>query len=873
MKNRRWLKLLIVLAVFWLWGEPTGSSAQSEELAQRAVGLLQARCLQCHGAGAASGLDLRTRAGALKGGTRGAALLPGKAAQSLLYQFVSGKQPPRMPLGGELSGEELALLEQWIDAGAAWSESAGTPEVAPTGLYKGRPISDEERGYWAFRPPVRPPVPAVKQQAWVKNPLDAFILAKLEAQGLQPAAPADKRALLRRVTFDLTGLPPTPEEMNNFLADAASDAYEKVVKRLLASPRYGERWAQHWLDVVRFGETNGYELDVEREQAWRYRDYVIKALNDDKPYDRFVIEQIAGDELDPQSFDLRVATGFLRAGPQHVVAGNQDEALNRQEWLTEAMFSIGNTVLGLTVGCARCHDHKFDPLAQADYYRLQAFLSATDNHDFKQPTDAQNQAHEAAVNAHKAKLKPIQEQIKAIEKPYEEKLEAAKRAQLEPVYANALAKDAKLRNDEEKRLAKDAERMIEVKWDELLPALTPADREQRAAMRKQMHTLELYAPEPLPAALSVADKLNPIPVMRILKGGDVHRLGAVVQPRFPDVLLPKDAPAQLWITPVQVAGANVSTGRRLALARWLAAPAHPLTARVVMNRLWHYHFGRGIVATPNDFGRNGAQPTHPELLDWLATEFVTRGWSLKQMHALLVLSNTYQQASSVDAQKQRLDPDNKLFGRMNRQRLDAEALRDAVLAVAGTLTEQLYGPSVRVPLEPEVYDTIFTEYEPDNLWPVHPDARQHTRRSLYLLHKRNVRLPLLVAFDSPDMMSSCAARSVSVHALQSLSLLNSEFMLQQSKALAARLLREPGGERQRVARLYQLAFGRLPTAAEWAATREFLQRQTALLRERVRRGEPVAEVKDVATRDKALAAAWVDLCLATLNLNEFVYLK
>lgn len=734
--------------------------------------------------------------------------------------------------------------------------------------------------YWAFRKPVRPVVPSVKNAAWVKNPIDAFVLAKLEEKALSPAAPADKRTLLRRVTFDLTGLPPTPEEIKAFLADASPDAYEKVVKRLLASPRYGERWAQHWLDVARFGETNGFELDQDREQAWRYRDYVVNSLNADKPYDRFIVEQLAGDELDSESFEMRVATGFLRAGPQHVVAGNQDVALNRQEWLTEVMFGVGNGILGLTVGCARCHNHKFDPIPQADYYRLQAFFAAADNQDFKRPTKEQEAAYAAAVKAHKEKLKPIQDQIAAIEKPYKDRLTAEKRAKLEPQFANALAKEEKSRNEEEKRLAKDAQRMLNVNWDEILAALSPEDKATRAALRQQMHKINLYEPEAPPKALAVADALKPVPPMHLLKGGDPHRLGEVVTPGFLSALLPKDAPTQslmLWIKPVE-RGEFKSTGRRLALARWLTQADHPLTARVMVNRLWHHHFGRGIVATPNDFGRNGQQPTHPELLDWLATEFVAQGWSLKHLHELMVLSNAYRQGQATISPPA-ADPENKLLWQRSHQRLDAEALRDAVLAVNGSLTEQLGGPSVRVPLEPEVYDTIFTEYETDNLWPVHPDPRQHVRRSLYLIRKRNVRLPMLVAFDAPDLMSSCGARAVSVHALQSLTLMNSDFMLVQSKTLAARLFRETGEvkadrEGKMIARLYELALGRLPRPAELRLTRTFLKDQTAVIRGRIAGGEKIAEVKTaLKSVDGATAAAWVDLCLATMNLNEFVYVR
>jgi hypothetical protein len=626
--------------------------------------------------------------------------------------------------------------------------------------------------------------------------------------------------------------------------------------------------------VVRFGETNGFELDAEREQAWRYRDYVVKSLNEDKAYDRFLVEQLAGDELEPESFEMRVATGFLRGGPQHVVAGNQDLPVNRQEWLTEVMFGVGNSVMGLTIGCARCHDHKFDPIPQADYYRMQAFFAAADNLDYKRPTKQQEQAYDAAVKAHKEKLKPILDQIAAIEKPYKEKLVAGKRAKLDPQFAGALNKEDKLRSDEEKRLAKEAMRMLNVSWDEIVASLSPEDRDKRAELRRQMHAIELHAPETLPKALAVADVLDPVPPMHLLKGGDPHRPGDEVRPSFLSVTLPEGSPVAADFKPVLI-GQFKSTGRRTALARWLTEPDHPLTARVMVNRLWHYHFGKGIVATPNDFGRNGAQPSHPELLDWLAAEFTTGGWSLKRMHELMVTSNAYRQQSAVDEAKAKVDPENKLLWRMNRQRLDAESLRDSILAISGELTEESDGPSIKVPLEPEVYETIFTEGEPDNLWPVHPDARQHNRRSLYLIRKRNVRLPLMVAFDAPDMMSACGARAVSVHALQSLTLMNSEFMFQQSKALATRLIRESGpNERAMIGRLYELAFARKPQLAELRATASFLKDQTAVIRQRLARGEAVAKLNGLPKNfDPAVAAAWVDFCLATMNLNEFVYVK
>ncbi len=933
--------VLLLIAGYSVNSVYSGGQSDDQQLAKQAIAILQNNCEQCHGADKTSGLDLRTREGLLKGGSRGEVVKPGDGTGSLLYRFITGKESPRMPFGGELTDDQIAILKSWIDNGAAWPKGDGETERRRDGETERRrdeeterrrdgeterrrdgeterrrdeeterrrdggmerrrdgeterrrdgeterrrdgekkyigskPITDAQRNYWAFRKPVRPPIPEIKNKAWVRDPIDAFVLAKLEGKGLAPSPRADKRTLLRRVTLDLTGLPPTPDEIKAFIADNSPDAYQKVVKRLLASPRYGERWAQHWMDVARFGETNGFELDADREQAWRYRDYVVKSLNDDKPYDRFIREQLAGDEMAPDDFEMRTATGFLRAGPQHVVAGNQDLALNRQEWLTEVMFAVGNGVLGLTVGCARCHDHKFDPIPQADYYRLQAFFAASDNYDFKRPTKDQEEAYQSAAKAHKKKLKPIQDQIAAIEKPYKDRLTAGKRAKLEPQYANVLAKDEKQRTDEEKRLAKDAQRMIDVSWDELVAVLTPEDREKRAALRRQIHKIELYEPEPLPKALSVADALTPTPTMHLLKGGDPHRLGDEVGPEFPSVLLPKDSPTSPEIRPIQQ-GEFKSTGRRAALAHWLTQPDHPLTARVMMNRLWHYHFGRGIVATPNDLGRNGRQPTHPELLDWLSVEFVARGWSLKRMHETILLSNTYQQSSSVDEAKAKIDPENNLLWRMNRQRLDAETIRDAVLATVGSLTEQEGGPSIRVPLEPEVYDTIFTEAEPDNLWPVHPDLRQHTRRSLYLVRKRNVRLPLLVAFDAPDLMSSCGARSVSVHALQALTLMNSELMFQQSRMLAERLFKEANGnERSMIGKLYELALGRKPKLEELKITQAFLKDQTAVIRGRLARGETVAKLNELPEAvDKARAAAWVDLCLATMNLNEFVYLN
>ncbi|MGH9721041.1 MAG: DUF1549 and DUF1553 domain-containing protein, partial [Bryobacteraceae bacterium] len=633
------------------------------------------------------------------------------------------------------------------------------------------------RNFWAFRKPLRPepPKPA---GAWAKTSIDAFILDALRAKKLPPSPPLDRERLLRRVTLDLTGLPPTPGEIDRFLGDSQPGAYERVADRLLASPHYGERWALRWLDVVRYADTNGYELDSERPHAWRYRDYVVRSFNADKPYDRFVKEQIAGDELFAGDQDALIGTGFHRCGPIHVVGGNQDEEANRQEVLTEMTSAVGNVFFGMTVGCARCHNHKFDPILQSDYYRLQAIFAATDMKDVEIYTPEQKAAHEGEMKEYNARIEPIKKEIAGIEKPFRERLTVEKRAKLEAHFRAALEIPAGKRNDEQKRLAKEAEAQIKAMWNEVVDAL-PADlRVRRAALRERMHAIETGKPAPLAAAYAVTNSEKPAPKSFILKLGDPKNKLAEVEPGVP-VVFPDTASV-----PVD------NRGRRSALATWLASAEHPLTARVMVNRIWQFRMGSGLVRTPNDFGMLGERPTNQKLLDWLAAEFVARNWSVKAMDRMIVLSSVYQQASSDAPAKSKIDPGNKLYWRMNRKRMEGETIRDAVLAVSGALVPRLGGRPVRIPIEPEVYDLLFTEDERDGLWPVTPDASEHRRRSLYLLNKRTVRLPMMSAFDQPDTMTSCPARASSTHALQALSLFNSEFMRKESERLAARLERE-----------------------------------------------------------------------------------
>ena len=686
------------------------------------------------------------------------------------------------------------------------------------------------KNYWAFQRPVREVVPGLKDP-WVRTPIDAFLLSTMKAKGLGPSAPLDRERLFRRLSLDLTGLTPTPGELDLFLADKSANAYEKAVERLLASPHYGERWALRWLDVVRYADTNGYELDAERPHAWRYRDYVVRSFQQDKPYDRFIKEQIAGDEIYPGNNEALVATGFHRAGPIHIVGGNQDMEANRQEVLVEMTAGVSAAFMGLTVGCARCHNHKFDPILQADYYRLQALLAATDYKDLEIASAGEKSAYEAAKKLYEAKLEPLKKAIAAIEKPYREKLTAGKKAKLEPALLKALEIPKAKRTKEEQELAKNAESQTSPSWDEVVAALPHADKETRAGFRRQMHQLEWSKPEPPASAYAVAN-MEKAPPSHILKVGDTKFKMGEVQPGFLTVIGGAQAPT----TP---------QGRRAALANWLASPDHPLTARVMVNRIWQFRMGTGLVGTPNDFGALGARPTNQKLLDWLATEFMANNWSVKTIDRMIVLSIAYRQSAFVDPAKTKLDPDNKYYSRMNRRRLEGELIRDNILVASGTLNARIGGAPVKTPIEPEIYDLIFTEGEPDNLWPVAADPKEYSRRSLYLLNKRTVRLPILANFDQPDEMSSCATRPTSTHALQALTLMNSSFMETQSQAFAARLERECGADTDcRLRRAYKVTLARMPKPSETAMAKQFLAKG--------------GELKD--------------FCLALLNRNEFVYI-
>ena len=704
-----------------------------------------------------------------------------------------------------------------------WLTIAGALGVLWAGVQEDAFIGARGK-YWAFQKVARPPVPSISG-----NPIDAFILQELRRKQLEPSKPLDRAQLLRRVTYDLTGLPPTPAELDAFLKDQSRDAYEKVVDRLLASPHYGERWASKWLDVVRYADTNGFELDQDRPHAWRYRDYVIRCFNQDKPYDRFIREQIAGDEMFPGDHEALIATGYLRAGSEHVVAGNIDPDESRQEVLTEIATNAGQTFLGMTINCARCHNHKFDPILQADFYSLQAIFAGAKGKEVEIASPGEKAAWEAAQKAYKERLAPIEDALKALAKPYDEQIREERKRALDPKLLEALSIPKDQRTAEQKILAADAETQLKPTWDEVVKAMPGLIKAEREKLRKQLHEVEATAPDPLPAAYSFVNTGEAAPPSFVLRLGDPHSRLQPVDPALPYVI------KAAYKIP------TASEGRRTAFANWLASPENPLTARVMVNRIWQFRMGEGLVRTPNDFGTMGDKPESHALLDWLAAEFMTRDWSIKAMDRLIVTSGVYKQTSAPDEAKSKVDPQNRLFWRMNRKRFDAEMVRDSTLAVSGTLNSQIGGRPIKIPIEPEVYDLIFTEYERDGLWPVSPDRN---RRGIYLYNKRSVRLPLFTAFDQPDAITSCPMRPVSTHALQALSLFNSSFMQEVSQAFAARLEKSCGNNRGcQINSAWLLALSRRPRPEENQLALKFFKSGGTL----------------------------PDFCLAIFNRNEFLY--
>jgi hypothetical protein len=803
--------------------QPTREQVRFFETQVRPV--LAENCFKCHGPEKQKAhLRLDSRAAALAGGDSGPAVVPGNLAESLLVTAIShADEILKMPPAQKLEPAKIAALTRWVKIGAPWPGAA--PAAAPP---KGDlRVTAKDRAHWAFQPVKRPVLPVVRDASWATNPIDVFIAAGLEASGMRPNPPAPRHVLIRRATFDLTGLPPTPAEVEAFVNDTSPTAYERLVDRLLDSPRYGEKWGRHWLDLVRFAETNSYERDGPKPNAWRYRDYVIRAFNDDKPYDRFVREQLAGDELEDGGAEGLIATGFYRLGIW------DDEPTDREQaffdGLDDIVATVGQVFLGLTVDCARCHDHKLDPIPQKDYYRLLAFFRNINHYRNGGPTD------EVPLLSSDAERREYQTKLRALEgerAALQARLEAFER-ELQERYRQVEGKPVALS-------APDLAMLIPSEGPRLLGAERTAAYQR---LRRELWELS-RAQVPGEKALGVTEPGPVAPDTYVLLRGNPHVPGERVEPAFLTVL--GAGSPEISSSPT---GAR-TCGRRRVLADWIAAPENPLAPRVMANRLWQHHFGRGIVRSPNNFGLQGDHPTHPELLDWLAAELVAQGFRLKPLHRLIMTSSAYRMSSRPNPEALAKDPVNDRFWRFDVRRLGAEEIRDAILATTGTLSLKMYGPGIYPAIPAEV---MAGQSRPGNGWGKSSPADQ-ARRSIYIHIKRSLLVPILESFDVAETDRPAPLRFATTQPTQALGMLNSAFLNRQAGLFAARLRREAGpAPAAQVARALRLATGRSPEEAE------------------VRRGITLV---DALRSQSGLGegAALEAFCLVVLNLNEFVYL-
>ena len=793
--------------------------------------LLVKNCFKCHaGSKVKGGLHLDNRAGLMKGGDSGRAVNLKRPDKSLLLEAINYElEGYEMPPSGKLPAEQIAILKRWINMGLPISpDFAGKIGKSESSSPQ---VNAETKAFWSFQKVIRPQPPKVGDTQWVRNPIDRFVLARLEKNKLAPSGPAEKTALLRRATYDLTGLPPTPAEIDEFLADDSPGAFATVVDRLLKSPHYGEKWARHWLDLVRYAESNSYERDGTKPHVWRYRDYVIRSFNTDKPFDQFATEQLAGDELEQVTTDSKIATGYYRLGIW------QDEPVDpeqsRFEDLDDILRTTTEVFLGLTVGCARCHDHKIDPIPQTDYYRMLAFFrnirrygvrggrSVEEASITSVATAAELERNKKAVDRHKAELDGVQKELRALNVVYKRLLEGGE-------------------VDDFKR----DQNRVPILRKKVPGKLAKAKFEAYRKLTDRRNQLRKFRPPGFSKAL-VVKELGPNPPQTFVQiRGNAHARGEKVEPGFPLVLSPPNPKIK---PPVQ---GRRTANRRRALAAWITDRGNPLTARVMANRLWQYHFGRGIVASSSNFGFAGRKPTHPQLLDWLAAELVDGGWTLKRMHRQIMLSSTYRMSSRGNAKGLAADPTNRLFWRYNMRRLSAEEIRDSVLAVNGALNlKKMFGPSVFTIIPREI---LQGQSQPGANWG-NSSPTDRNRRSIYVHVKRSLVVPMFESFDAPDLDNSCPVRFTTTQPTQSLALLNSLFSQREAAVFAEYLKKEAGEDTSsRVALALKRSLQRPPTKAE-------VQRGVSLI--------AALQSQDKASADSALKS----FCLLALNLNEFLY--
>jgi hypothetical protein len=818
--------------------------------------ILKAYCLDCHGGGTElkGKLDLRLARTARRGGKQGPALVPGKPDESILLDRVrEGEMPP-----GEkkVPGAQVAIIERWIAQGARTFRHE--PESLPPGI----DITPEERAFWAFQPIQRPAPPAVgpEDRARIRTPIDAFLLAALRRRGSSFAPEADRLTLVRRAAFDLTGLPPSSDLVEDVIADRRPDAYERAIDRLLDSPHYGERWGRHWLDVAGYADSDGDgNDDTPRPYAYKYRDYVVLSLNSDKPLDRFIIEQLAGDELVSRPWanltrsqvDTLAATGFLRMAADGTSTGGQDAALASNQVVADTLKIVSSSLLGLTVGCAQCHDHRYDPIPQSDYYRLRAvFEPALDPSHWRRPSQRLISLY---TDADRARAADVETEAQKLEKALEPKvaryMSEALEKELTKFPADIRGKLRDARNGPEARRTAEQTQLLAshpsvnitegvlYQYNQAAADDLKKEREKIAAVR---------ARKPVEDFVSVLDEVpGPLPETKVFHRGDHRQPTRVVGPG--DLTIAALGGARFEIS-TKPTGSRTS-GRRLAYARHLVDGRHPLVGRVLANRIWMHHFGRGPVETPGDFGALGTRPTHPELLDWLACELVRQGWSLKQMHRLIMTSAAYRQSSRRDSAGS--DADDAWYARYPIRRLDAEVLRDRVLDASGRLDPTLYGRPV-----PVIEDSVGQVNA----------ANDSARRSLYLEVRRSRPVSFLTAFDAPVMAVNCDRRTPSTSATQSLMLMNSDFVLEHAKAMALRLRSEApaagAGSMEKlnslIDRAWRIAYGRTISDEEHAWAREFVIGQL----------EALGRSRSAGDRELAVLA---NLCQQLMTSNEFLY--
>ena len=851
---RRNLSPFLFLPILLAAGVPGQSqTADKVSFSKDIAPLLSERCVQCHGQGSpSSNLDLRTKTSLLKGGQHGTVVASGKPEGTILYKRLTGQIQPQMPFGGRLTDQQIAIVKAWIASGAQWD--AATPELQST-VPSQKKFTDRQRAYWAFQPVVKPAIPTGP----ASNPIDAFIVSKLAAKKLNPNPSADKITLIRRATLDLVGLPPTPDEVQAFVSDQSPDAYTKVVDRLLASPQYGERWGRHWLDLARYADSNGFKSDEVRPNIWRYRDYVIQSFNEDKPYDKFIKEQIAGDELYPNDFAARIGVGFSR----HYTDETNQPVLEvrRQELLNDVTDTVGAVFMGMTYGCARCHDHKFDPILHKDYYSLQAFFSnirADDN--LVLLSGKKLEAYKERQADWDSKTKATRDEMAALVEPIRKARADYYSVRFSTGTKEAMNAPLDQRTPIQALLAFQATPQITYKVSDLAKELKPDQKKRFDELAAELKKFDATKPNP-PVAQTIVDNGMVAPKTHILAGGSWDAPKEEVQPGFLTIVDPK--------TPkIEPIPALNSTGRRSVLANWLADPKNPLTARVMVNRIWHYHFGAGIVDTPSDFGIMGDRPTNQPLLDYLASDFVENGWSIKKLSREIMLSKAYQESSDAQESALKTDPEDKFLWRFPRHRVEGEVIRDSMLLASGNLNLKMGGPGIH----PELPVGTLSR---GASWPVEKDPAETNRRSVYIFVKRVLTYPMFEAFDGANSAETCPRRFQTVIPSQALALMNNKEVLKWSQSLADRVLNDAGmSTDQQIERAYRIVLSRAPKPEEKEAVVDYLAKQTALLDERLSKNEKVPMPAKVPEGiEPAKLAAFVGFCHALLNSNEFLYVN